>query len=182
MSEIRKCKQCGNVKSLSQYRKYINSESRYRYCLECEKINTRRKYLTKKPNITEAEQEELQQIEALYEAQRSVGLEPPRPNGGKGSIKDLISQQLADANAKKQHDIDISEETPSELLRWLHEELTAYSPEELESTMFKLSDKYRPQIRIDEDSRPIFDERFKDILNKIQDRFDNYEEEYYSHE
>ncbi len=93
----RTCKQCGETKPIESYRPYYlvsasadanKHISRYRLCLDCEKVNSRYKYLNKILNdVTmfinsdrRAElQSELSAIEELYDAQRSVGLAPPTP-------------------------------------------------------------------------------------------------------
>lgn len=184
MTNVQKCKQCGDVKSLTLFRKYYgNVKGHYRFCKDCEKLNQRLKYLRRKVDKTEAEVLEAQQIESLHDLQRSIGLEPPRKRADgetdKSYTQSLIERQMEAAKAKQKFEVEMSDETPPELLRWLNEELSAYHPDELEKTMDRLVDTYRPQTGLDDDMNIQYDERHRDILNKIQDRFDAHEEEFY---
>lgn len=182
MSEIQKCKQCGEVKGLALFRPYYNRDGYYKQCKDCERINQRHKYLSKKESVPEQEYAELQQIEELYELQRSLGLKPPRKRSTEGEsiATSIVEKQMEALRQKKKLDIELTDETPDELIKWVKEELTGYHPDELEKVMFDLVDRYRPQIGFDDVAeRPIYDDRHKEIIDKIQARFDDYEEEFY---
>jgi len=44
----------------------------------------------------------------------------------------------------------------------------------------ELQKKYRPILRIDEETMlPVYDDTYRDVLQKILERFDKYEDEYY---
>lgn len=89
----KKCKQCGAVKPLVDFRPYHNSESRCNTCLVCESINGKRRYLEKKQNngtITETEQEELEKIYKLYKILEDKGLKPPRVSPGKRGAESTV--------------------------------------------------------------------------------------------
>lgn len=91
----RKCKQCGAVKPLVDFRPYHNSEARCHTCLVCESINGKRRYLEKKRNngnITETEQDELDKIYRLYKILSDKGLEPPRVSPGKRGAESTVNE------------------------------------------------------------------------------------------
>ena len=93
----KKCKQCGAVKPLVDFRPYHNSTSRCNTCLVCESINGKRRYLEKKQNngtISETEQEELDKIYKLYSILRDKGLEPPRISPGKRGAESTVIEAL----------------------------------------------------------------------------------------
>ena len=93
----RKCKQCGAVKPLVDFRPYHNSKSRCHTCLVCESINGKRRYLEKKQNngtITETEQEELDKIYRLYSILEDKGLKPPRISPGKRGAESTVIEAL----------------------------------------------------------------------------------------
>lgn len=181
MTSVRKCKQCGEVKSLTQYREYYgNLKGHYKFCKECERLNQRLKYLRNKPNLSPDETEELNQIEQLHDLQRSLGLEPPRRRKGDSAVTSIIQKQMEAAKAKQKFEVEMTDETPAELLKWLNEELSAFHPDELESIADRLWETYRPIIGVDEETGDQkFDDRHKDVLSKVQERFDAYEEEFY---
>lgn len=93
----KKCKQCGAVKPLVDFRPYHNSTSRCNTCLVCESINGKRRYLEKKQNngtITETEQEELDKIYKLYGILEDKGLRPPRVSPGKRGAESTVIEAL----------------------------------------------------------------------------------------
>lgn len=93
----RKCKQCGAVKPLVDFRPYHNSTSRCHTCLVCESINGKRRYLEKKQNnqtISETEQEELDKIYRLYSILEAKGLRPPRVSPGKRGAESTVIEAL----------------------------------------------------------------------------------------
>lgn len=93
----KKCKQCGAVKPLVDFRPYHNSTSRCNTCLVCESINGKRRYLEKKQNngtITETEQDELEKIYKLYKILEDKGLKPPRISPGKRGAESTVIDAL----------------------------------------------------------------------------------------
>lgn len=97
MSEqMQSCKRCGEAKPLPQFRKYYgNRKGHYTYCLECERIETRRKYLAGKKLLTPDELYELQTIENLYDARAKRGLSVPNRRPNKSKVQTIVEQQLA---------------------------------------------------------------------------------------
>ena len=73
------CSRCGKELPLEMFRKYYNGrEGRYTYCLDCEAIEARRKYLVGRGDaLTEAQREELDKISKLYALRASKGLNVP---------------------------------------------------------------------------------------------------------
>ena len=79
--------------------------------------------------------------------------------------------------------VDIPEEVPDELQHWLETDMDEWleadlSPEFLQETIYEsLKAKYRPQKGIDRERFiPIYDDTYRDVLNMILRRFDEYEE------
>ena len=75
--------------------------------------------------------------------------------------------------------------TPEELTRWLADDFTKWeelglTPEYLQETVYEsLKAKYRPQTSVNKETfMPIYDDTYKDILNQILRRFDDFEEAY----
>lgn len=163
------CKQCGTTKDIDNFRQYYNGgNSRYNVCKDCERINSRLKYLEKKSKPTDEEVEEINLIYLLYGEQEASGLKPPRRGkkevGVSSAAKDMLAK-LADKNA--------------DLHDWLTKDLHSYTPEELEDIYDTLRSKYRPMIGTDNEFLPVYDNTYKTVLDKILVRFDDYEEEYY---
>ena len=76
-------------------------------------------------------------------------------------------------------------DVPDELQAWLDADPAEWqakelSPEYLQETIYEsLKAKYRPQIGVDRDTYlPIYDDTYKDVLNQILRKFDDYEEQY----
>lgn len=186
MDKITKiCKQCGELKPIDQFRKYYGGrKGTYKTCKFCEKINSREKYLRRKENndtITDAERIELEKIHILWEYQRAIGLEPPRVNkhSKSPSIEEL--DKLTQEYAQRAKDVKVSAEAPPELTAWLFRPLTK-TPEYYQDVVYEeLQKKYRPILRIDEETMlPVYDDTYRDILQKILERFNKYEDEYYN--
>ena len=94
--QMQSCRRCGAEKPLSQFRKYYgNRKGHYTYCLECERIETRRKYLSGKKLLTPDELYELQTIENLYDAREKHGLSAPHRRSSKSKVQTIVEQQLA---------------------------------------------------------------------------------------
>ena len=185
------CKQCAELKPIEQFRKYYGGrKGHYTTCKTCEKINSRAKYLTNKGDkCSEAELEELAKIHELWDAQRAAGLQPPRENTGRKvplseSLDDMIGKykQQAEAVQEVVQAVNVSD-IPAELSHWLTEPLTE-EPEYYQDEVYEqLKSTYRPKTKIDPDSMlPVYDDTYKSILDKILERFDNYEDKYYDRE
>lgn len=182
------CKQCGEIKPIEQFRKYYGGrKGTYTTCKTCEKINSRAKYLTNKGDkCGEAEIAELNKIHELWEVQRMAGLQPPRENTGRTvpiteSLDDMIGKYQQQAEVVRDvvravGDINV----PAELSRWLTETLTE-EPEYYQDEVYdSLKAKYRPKTKIDPDTMlPMYDDTYLPVLDKILERFNDYEDEYY---
>ena len=184
------CKQCGELKPIEQFRKYYGGrKGTYTICKTCEKINSRAKYLTNKGDkCSEAELTELAKIHELWEAQRVAGLQPPRENAGRTvpfseSLDDMIGKYKQQAEVVQEVVQAVSSDVPTELSKWLTEELTE-EPEYYQDEVYEqLKAKYRPKVKIDTDNMlPVYDDTYKPVLDKILERFDDYEDDYYNKE
>lgn len=179
------CKQCGELKPEEQFRKYYGGrKGTYNACKSCEKINSREKYLSSKSSRTVDEAHELQKICMLWEYQTTLGLRPPRVHQGKAtplsdSLDSMVDKYAERAMAMKVA-IPESPEAPLDLVQWLVNDLVDEPDFYLEEVYEVLEKKYRPQLRIDQDSMmPVYDDTYRDILLKILDRFNAYEDAYY---
>lgn len=193
MSEVKRCIQCGLLKELDEFRRYTYSkandtEGRYRICRTCEKINARYNSICKEPTRWIEERKE---IEQLYAKLRSLGLKVPNneEDAGQKSAVGMLLDFYADAPipvpAKPIEPIVIDDDTPSELQYWIDTDPAEWiaqglSPEFLQETVYEsLKTKYRPQTGIDKERFiPVYDDTYKDILNAILKKFDDYEESY----
>lgn len=191
MPNAKRCKQCGELKPIEQFRKYYgNRKGHYTICKTCEKINSRFKYLTRKGDTRDWNEDvELQKINQLYDAQRACGLQPPHQNPGRTvplaeSLDDMISQYKQQAEAVK--DVVQSVETaciPDELIAWLNAPLTQDPDYYLDEVYEQLKATYMPATHMDPKTMlPVRDETYKPVLDKILDRFYQYEDEYYDKE
>jgi len=186
---LRKCKQCGEVKQLSSefFRKYYGENARgfYRVCKTCERINNRYKYLTGKGDAaTQADLEEIARIEELYDTLRELGLEPPRYGAGSAStihslVEDLLQKKMSQIAERKTQleEIGVEASVPTELLEWLSRPLTG-EPEHYIDMYLKLREKYMPVVGMNPDATPKYDETYKEIMDQILERFDEYEDNY----
>lgn len=185
------CKQCGEHKPIEQFRKYYGGrKGHYTTCKTCEKINSRAKYLRRKGECMNwTEEAELMKIEQLYEAQRAAGLQPPSDHMGR---RVPLSESLDDMISKYQQQAQIVQEVvqaegtpnvPAALSKWLTEPLTE-EPEYYQDEVYEqLKKEFRPTIKIDTDTMlPVYDDTYKPVLDKILERFDAYEDEYYDKE
>ena len=189
MQEVRRCKQCGEVKQLSSefFRPYYgdNAKGFYRVCKTCERINNRYKYLIRKGDAaTPADLEEIKRIEELYDTLRELGLEPPRYGAGVTStvhsaVEELLKKKQQQVAERKEQleEIGVEVSVPTELAEWLTKPLTE-EPEYYEEVYFKLREKYMPVIGVNPDATPKYDETYKEILDQILERFDEYEDNY----
>lgn len=186
--QTKTCRQCGELKPIEQFRSYYGGrKGTYTICRSCEKINSRAKYLEKKPSLTELERIELNKIYRLYDSQQSCGLQPPRRSDGRSvrltdDLDSMISKYTAQANhiAATEPTLDTSA-TPPELLKWLSEELTEDPEYYLEEVYEELKSKYRPVLRVNPESLlPDYDDTYAVVLDKILNKFYDYEEAYYN--
>ena len=188
--ETKQCRQCGEVKPLAQYRNYYGGrQGTYTICRACEKINSRVKYIEKKQNRTVAEDEELNKIYQLYDAQRACGLRPPRREAGRHEkvtedLDNLIQKYMAQANkAAEVAEVLDTTQTPAELMQWLSCELTKEPDYYLDEVYDELKEKYRPVLRIDKETLlPVYDETHAMVLDQILSRFNAYEDSYYNND
>lgn len=184
-NKLKKCKQCGYMKSLDQFRKYYGGRTgTYKTCKTCEKINSRMKYLKAKgDNLTKDESDELDKIYRLYDALRKAGLQPPKEKeSSKVSLVDTIDEMLGACSAKadKREQAGVPDNTPAELLRWLECELTEEPDYYLDDVYEELSRKYRPRLHIDKETlTPVYVETYKEALDAVLNRFYEYESSYY---
>lgn len=91
----KKCTMCGVDKPHDQFRKYPNGK-RYPYCLDCQTIETRRRYLEQieaGQGLSEELHDELDSIRQLYEARLKVGLNTFGTRQPK-SARELVSKQM----------------------------------------------------------------------------------------
>lgn len=189
--EVKTCKQCGEIKPLSQFRKYYGGrKGTYKMCKSCERINSREKYLRAKgESMNWDEEAELDKIHELYEYQRRMGLQPPTKQERSVTIKDELdgmldkyrdmAGQVVEA-AQQTAGIDLLVEAPHDLAKWLTEPLTQEPDYYMDEVYDKLVDTYRPCINIDKASMmPVYDNKYKPILDKILERFTDYEDTYY---
>lgn len=194
MAKAKICKQCGKMKPLDAFRAYYGKRTgTYNTCLDCEKINTREKYLRKKSEntmISASEAEELEKIHLLYKVQRAAGMQPPRLQNENRSLVDelddmiaLYSNQESDGTSDTSPLSPATDEAfiPAELQMWRTSELTR-EPEYYQDTVYEeLREKFRPIKEIDQKTMmPVYDNTYKYILDEILARFDAYEDEYYA--
>lgn len=176
------CKQCGELKPIEQFRKYYGGrKGHYNTCKLCEKINARYKYLRNKgDSMTFEEGAELDKIERLYEAQRNAGLRPPNIGESKAPLVDSLDDMIAKYSAPPTVPSDMQLEGPHDLTVWLTCELTEEPDYYLDEVYESLKAKYRPTRHIDSSTmQPVYDDTYKDTLDKILGRFYEYETKYW---
>lgn len=184
-TKMKRCRQCGEIKQDIEFRPYYGNRAtekrgRYKICKTCEAINARHKYLLRKPSVSDAEQQEINKIEELYEALREEGLQPPAKRKPSTDIQDAVSDLLERSKERKERvkEVDAALDTPVELLDWLNHDLSSFDPDQLEEISDKLIIKYKPQIGVDDNYKPVFDEAHRDALNAVLKRFDEYSDSY----
>lgn len=145
-------------------------------------------------------EDEVRKIEELYELLESRGLHTPlsklpartteEASSSIRTVDKLLdfyaspTQTTAKATAiKPAIPTETKVDIPAELQKWLDESIDDWiaaglHPEYLQETVYEsLKAKYRPQIGIDpERFIPIYDDTYKDVLNAILRKFDDYEE------
>jgi len=186
--DVKTCKQCGELKPISRYRKYYGGRrGTYKVCLDCERINSREKYLTNKTNRTHEEEAELAKIHALYDCQVKVGLQPPVKQGRRKPLTDDLNDMIKKYAAMSAAVVSdtpkadtVVDATPYELTRWLTEPLDKEPDYYLDEVYENLKDTYRPCTGINRATMmPEYNNTYKDVLDRILDRFNDYEDTYY---
>ena len=188
--DVKTCKQCGELRPIDQFRRYYGGRrGNYKTCKVCERINSREKYLTGKGDNRSADENiELMQIHTLYERQRAVGLQPPAKHERRKPLAvDLDSMikkyegmypQIANETPPADAVVEVA---PYELTRWLTEKLTDEPDFYLDTIYEALKEKYRPCTGINKDTMmPTYDNTYKGVLDRILDRFNDYEDSYYN--
>ena len=185
--EAKKCTQCGEIRGIEMFRHYYGNRSgTYRYCKICERINNREQYLQDKATrevLNDEELNTLNMIHELWSRQRVRGLIPPHTERITSQVStDLEIKQQLIATAALASSIEIPE-VPNvivvqDLLKWLTCPLTK-SPDYYNEVYDEdLRKRFRPMIKLGEDSLPVYDDTYKDILDKILVRFADYEDNY----
>lgn len=127
---MKKCKQCGMIRENTEFRKNYYGQGTCNTCYQCESINSRWKYLSRKGSLKPEELTELESIEALYEKQRAMGLKPPKRRSSTAA-----QSMLAEYNALAMH--------------WLKAELTMppeYYLDRVYETLLGADDKLRAAV------------------------------------
>ena len=186
MHETKTCTQCGEIKPLEQFRKYYKGKGYYSYCKDCEKINTRAKYLGNKDCRTKQEEEEFTKINELYTLQRSLGLKPPTFKAHKwGAVTSTLDDMLAKYSAKHLETqravaglVPEGTVVPYELSKWLTEPLTK-DPDYYDDIYDGLIKIYRPLLHVhNETFEPEYDMTYSKVLEQILTRFTDYGDNY----
>lgn len=188
--EVKTCKQCGEIKPIAQFRKYYGGrKGTYKMCKSCERVNSREKYLRAKgESMASYEEDELRKIHELYKYQRRMGLQPPTRQERHATITEELDDMLDKykgmaaqvAEVTKQETLDAMAGAPQELIKWLLEPLTQEPDYYMDEVYEKLVDTYRPCTGIDKATMmPVYDNKYKVILDKILERFTDYEDTYY---
>lgn len=187
--DVKTCKQCGELKPISQFRQYYGGRrGTYKMCKGCERINSREKYLSSKEIRSTEEEAELAKIHALYDCQIKVGLQPPVKQGRRKplteDLNDMIQKYAAMSVKVKAATVSMDalelSDTPAELLRWLTEQLDKEPDYYLDEVYEELKTTYRPCTGINRDTlMPEYDNKYKDVLDRILERFNEYEDSYY---
>ena len=175
IEQCKQCKQCGSILPLSSFRKYYGGrDGTYTKCKTCEKINSREKYLRKKGSACKNyELDELEKIHSLYALQESRGFSPPRVTKQERTV-DTVSAILSSYGGST---------IPEDLQKWLTCELTLAPEYYIDTVYDSLLRQYAPLKKIDETTYArVHDQTYKAVLDKILDRFYDYEDSYYNQE
>ena len=135
-----------------------------------------------------------ERIEMLYDMLSARGLRVPTkkvpedPNAGVLGTVDKLFAMYGEKPTVATVTATVAaptSEVPDELQAWLDADPAEWqakelSPEYLQETIYEsLKAKYRPQIGVNRDTYlPIYDDTYKDVLNQILRKFDDYEEQY----
>lgn len=104
--ETKVCCRCGVEKPLDQFRKYYHGRrGAYKYCLICEKLELRRRYLVGLQTLSDDQRGELESINRLYELRAARGLSVPSDDSARKPIgvKHLVDAELQRYSADEQH-------------------------------------------------------------------------------
>lgn len=202
MTNVKRCIQCGLLKPEDDFRPYTyaaknNTKGRYRICKTCEAINQayRRAKLAEQ-NCEDDDaywdaSQEVKRIEKLYDVLASRGLRVPNRKFESQEAKQVDDVERLMAFYETQPTTTsplpsaVAPAVPADLQEWLDVPMETWleqgiSPEYLQETIYEsLKSKYRPMLRVDKDTfLPVYDDTYKDILNMILQRFDEYEESF----
>lgn len=185
--QFQSCKQCGMEKALDQFRAYYGGrKGHYKICKTCEKINSRKKYLVAKKVRSEADEQELQDIYALYDKQRSLGLAPPKDKGKRSNIvlKEELERYEALVPAVVEEDTFVptpDNPVPPDILVWLNTPICDLTeiPDYYYDIHDELVNKYNPVTHLDPDTlKAVRKQTYKEELSKILMMFDSYNDSY----
>lgn len=181
------------------YSRSKSEPSRYRICRDCESINTsyrraREQYQKGGLSLDESNAlaDTIAKITKLYQALEAKGLQVPeygvkkKKSAAETAVDKLLAfygQQPQEQARQSTVDIPTEIDIPEDLNVWLTQDVNEWaekglSPEYLQETVYEsLKAKYRPQLGYDsERGLPIYDDTFKEVLNQILRRFDDYED------
>jgi hypothetical protein len=173
--QTRKCKQCTELKPINQFRRYCQttltgdrSESRYRYCLNCERVNNGYKHAKRTNNL-----QSMVEFEACYKLLIAKGGIIPGMSQ-KVSAYDALHETIKLAQAPKVSTDDITSWTIDE---WLTKDLTQFSFDFINDYVSgPLRDKLKPILRFDQETgQEIRDTTNQDTFNQILYRMDDLE-------
>lgn len=93
--DTKTCSTCGQTKSVDNFRKYYGGrKGSYTYCKECERIEQRRKYLSKRESLTEVEEHELTCIQELYTKREQAGLRVFGKTRRSVGVTDIVDKHM----------------------------------------------------------------------------------------
>ena len=95
--ETKVCASCGQEKSTVDFRRYYGGrKGTYTNCKECEKIESRRRYLESKESLNQAQRNELDKIIQLYDLREKAGLHVPgrRRNKADNTVASIVDRYL----------------------------------------------------------------------------------------
>lgn len=97
--ETKTCKRCGKQKPIVDFRSYygVGQKGSYTFCKECERIESRRKYLLRQGDrLTDKQRQALEAIEQLYARRKEQGLAVPTTRGS-NTTDSIVAKQLEEA-------------------------------------------------------------------------------------
>jgi len=187
MNKFSKCKQCGKELPIESFRKYYNgSNNHYKYCKTCEQLNTKEKNLRRKKankGLNDEQEKELTSIYKLWDAQRALGLKPPKIKSSSQKISELIVSELETMTNKYLKVQELNKtygyKVPYDLCLWLIDDLVNEPDYYLNNVYDNLVDTYKPVKCIsDETHLPVYDDTHAAVLSDILDRFYKYDDDY----
>jgi hypothetical protein len=190
MNGLKKCKQCGTIKSENLFREYYGrgaqkgtrTGNRYKTCKDCETVNSRLKYLLKKDILTESEQLDVDNIYELYTLLRAAGLRPPTDEKKEKPVATLITDMIAAASSIQPVVKVVLDdgEVPDELQTWLTKSFEGQDPEAIEEELEDLEDKYRPLVISHGSQIPVRDHKYESIFIDLDRKLEDYKAVYYA--